>query len=329
MNQLKLILSAAVSLCGLMLSGCGKAPTKLVLHEVHIEGYPTTLADHEFSRLVDEKTVGRIQIEVHSGSEFYQTETEVIEALKKGGIAFARISIAPLTEYAPSVNILQLPFLYRDSEHLKEVLTGEIGQFFLESIKEQVPELTPLCFYDAGVRSFYTKKRIESLADLQNMRIRVMDSPMMMEMVNLLGGIGVRGIGPTNVYSNLLNGTIDGAENNCPTYESMGDYLAAPFFNLDQHMRIPDLLIASTKALDSLPEKDRKAIKECALKTQAYEFEQWKIKEVESENFIRESGNVITEYTQEQKKEFEDKVQPLYEKYGKGYEEIIKQIKEL
>ncbi len=329
MKWLKILFSVIISLAVVMFSGCNKKTTTLILSEVHIEGYPTTQADYEFARLVSARTGGKINIEVHSGSELYQTESEALEALKKGEIAFARVSCSPLTKYVQSMNILQLPFLYRDESHMKAVLTGQIGNFFLTSIEKEEPKLMGLCFYDSGVRSFYTKKPINSISDMQNMRIRVMDSPMMIEMVELLGGIGITDIGTANVYTNLLNGIIDGAENNWPTYESMGDYLAAPYYNLDEHARIPDILVASTECLKSLDEKYIAIIKSCATKTQAFEFEQWAKKESSSEKFVMDSGNTVIKYTPEQKKEFEEKIQPLYEKYGKGYEDLIQEIRTL
>jgi len=69
-------------------------PVVLKMSEVHAEGYPTSLADHEFARLVNERTNGRIQIEVYTGGTLYAQETGAIEALQVGDLAFASFSIS-------------------------------------------------------------------------------------------------------------------------------------------------------------------------------------------------------------------------------------------
>lgn len=73
----------------LSLASVASAQTVLQLSEVHAEGYPTALADHEFARLVEEKTEGRIKIEVFTGGTLYKAEPDSIQALQLGDLAFA------------------------------------------------------------------------------------------------------------------------------------------------------------------------------------------------------------------------------------------------
>ena len=149
--------------------GTEAAATKTVtlrLSEVHAEGYPTTLADQEFARLVEERTEGRIKIEVYSGGTLYGQETEAIEALQQGSIAFARVSASPVASYVPALNVIQLPYLYRDGDHMWSVLNGEIGQGFLDAVQASGSGLIGLCYYDGGSRNFYTTKPVHCVADL-------------------------------------------------------------------------------------------------------------------------------------------------------------------
>ena len=83
-KHLAILLALALTLA----AGAASAATTLKLSEVHAEGYPTTLADQEFARLVEERTQGRIRIEVYSGGTLYGEETGAIEALQLGDIAF-------------------------------------------------------------------------------------------------------------------------------------------------------------------------------------------------------------------------------------------------
>ena len=280
----------------------------LVLSEVHAEGYPTTLADYEFARLVNERSNGRINIQVYSGGTLYGEETGSIEALQIGDLAFARVSASPVASYVPALNVIQLPYLYRDADHMWAVLNGEIGQQMLEDIETSGSGLVGLCYYDAGARSFYTSTPVRSLEDMAGLRIRMQNNAMMVEMVGLLGANGVTGIGPNDVYSAIQQGTIDGAENNWPTYESMGDYEAAPYYTLDAHTRVPEILLASKAVMDTLSPEDQQLIKECAKETQEYEIEQWNLREEQSEEIVTAAGVEVIELSAEELAKFQEKM---------------------
>ena len=301
-------------------------PIVLTLSEVHAEGYPTTLADYEFARLVEERTEGRIQIDVYSGGTLYGEETGSIEALQIGDLAFARVSASPVASYVPSLNVIQLPYLYRDGDHMWQVLNGPVGQEMLAGIEESGSGLVGLCYYDAGARNFYTTKPVSKVEDMNGLKIRLQNNAMMVEMVQLLGGNGVTGIGPNDVYSAIQQGTIDGAENNWPTYESMGDYQVAPYFVLDGHTRVPEILLASEAVLSQLDPADVEIIKQCAKETQDYEIEQWALREQSSEEKVVAEGVIVTELSPEELAKFQERMAPIYAEYGAGYEDLIEEI---
>ena len=85
--------------------------------ENHPKDYPTTLGAFEFARLVKEKSKGRIIINVVYDGKLGD-ELSVIKQIKFGGIDFARASISPLSNEIPILNVLQMPYLYRDDEHM-------------------------------------------------------------------------------------------------------------------------------------------------------------------------------------------------------------------
>lgn len=303
--------------------------TVLRLSEVHAEDYPTTLADYEFARLVEEATDGRIKIEVYSGGTLYDQETGAIEAMQTGEIAFARVSASPVASYVPALNTIQLPFLYDSSEHMWAVLKGEIGQKFLDDIQASGSGLVGLCYYDGGARHFYTTKPVHQPSDLKGMKIRLQNSQMMVDMASALGANPVTGIGPNDIYSAIQQGTIDGAENNWPTYESKGDYQVAPYFCLDGHTRVPEILLASEIALSKLSDEDVAIIKECAKKTMDYEIEKWAEREATSEAKVMAEGVIAYTPTEEEMKMFQDAMQPVYDKYASDAESValVEQIR--
>ena len=327
-----LILSLVVVLA---LASSASAVTVLKLAEVHAEGYPTSLADHEFARLVEEKTEGRIKVEVYTGAQLYANESDSIEALQLGDLAFTRVSASPVANFVASINAIQMPYLYKSGEHMWAVLNGEIGQKLLADIETGVDKdgktsgLVGLCYYDAGSRSFYLTKEVHTVADMAGLKIRLQNNTMMLRMAELLGATGVAGIGPNEVLNAITTGVVDGAENNWPTYQNMGDYNAAKFYILDQHTRVPEILLASKVVMDSLSETDRAILFECAKAVQQYEIEQWALKEKSSEEIVRAAGVTVIELTPEARAEFEAAMAPLYTEFGADYTDIINAIKDM
>lgn len=323
----------------LVLCAATAGAVTLKLSEVHAEGYPTTLADQEFARLVEERTDGRIRIDVYSGGALYGEETGAIEALQLGDLAFSRVSASPVSSYVPAMNAIQMPYLYKNADHMWAVLNGEIGQKMLSEVQASGSGVVGLCWYDAGARSYYTNKPVTCVEDMKGLKIRMQNNRMMVAMTNVLGGVGVTGIGPNEVYSAITQGTIDGAENNWPTYQNMGDYEAAPYYVLDKHTMVPEILLASEAVLAELDEADVEIIKACARETQEFEKQKWAEKEASSEQIVRAAGCTITELTPEAFAEFQDAMtrkvtgvegiddgKSLYEMYGGAYQDVIDAI---
>ena len=326
----KLLVLVLSALLVMSLVSAAGAQTVLKLAEVHAPGYPTALADEEFARLVEERTEGRIKVEVFLNGTLYKTEPASIEALQLGDLAFTRVSASPVSQFVPSINAIQMPYLYKNGAHMWAVLNGEIGQAFLKGIEEHpTAGLIGLCYYDAGSRSFYLTKAVNTKADMAGLKIRVQDNQMMKRMVELLGATPVTGIGPNDVHQNITTGVIDGAENNWPTYQNMGDYEAAKFYILDQHTRVPEILLASKAAMAKLSPEDVAIIRECAVAVQQFEIDEWAKKEASSEEIVRAAGTEVVVLAPEARAEFEAAMAPLYQEFGAEWMDLINQIKDI
>lgn len=294
--------------------------------ENQTKGYPTTLAAQYFADLVEEKTDGRIRIIVHAQGEL-GTEKEVLQQLQYGGIDFARVSLSPLAELFPEMNVLQMPYLYENSDHMWRVLDGDIGNTFLEYVNSG--ELVGLSWYDAGARNFYNSVRpITCLEDMEGLRIRVQESEVMADMVESLGAIA-QPITYSEVYSSLERGFCDGAENNWSSYEAMLHYEVAGYYTVDEHTRVPELQLCSLHTWNVLSGQDREIIAECAKESALYERELWVKYEEEARMAAIEKGTKVVELSEEEKERFQKTVQPIYKKYCGEYMDIIYQIMEL
>ncbi|MFA6849683.1 MAG: TRAP transporter substrate-binding protein [Selenomonadaceae bacterium] len=335
----KKILAAlsVVTLSAVMLAGCGGSDQaakssgsgsgdKIVLRyaENQSSDYPTTKAANKFADLVKEKTNGKITVQVYDGAQLGD-EKSVVEQMQYGGIDFARVSLSPLSEFSKNLNALQLPYLYKDGPHMWKVLESKIGDDLLASVQEK--GIIGLAWVDAGARNFYTTKApIKTLEDLKGLKIRVQESSMMMDMIRALGA------SPTpmpygEVYSGLQTGIIDGAENNWPSYESTSHYEVAKYYTIDEHNRVPEMMICSKQTWDKLSADDQKIVKDCALEAAKYERDEWAKREKSAEDKVKAGGAVITTLSDVEKKKFEDAMQPVYDKYATPYKDIVDQIK--
>lgn len=298
----------------------------LTYAENQTEDYPTTKGAKKFAELVEKRTNGRIKIKVYANAELGD-EISVIEQLQFGGIDFARVSVMSLAEFVPELNVLQLPYLYRDAEHKWAVLDGEIGDELLTSIDGS--GVKGLSWYDAGVRHLYNSVRpINSLEDLEGLRIRVADSDMMERMMEELGAIPVS-MAFSEVYSALQTGQIDGAENNWSSYGAMKHYQVAKYMTLTEHNQIPEVQLISEATWNQLSEEDQQIIRQCAEESAVYQRELWEKRIIREERRAEKYGCVVTELGEKEKERFREQLLPLYQEFCSDYMDVVERIVKL
>ena len=314
----------------LLLAGCaageGEPVPEFVLTyaENQPEGYPTVQGAQRFADLVRERTGGKVIIQIKCGGEF-GSEAEVLEQMAFGGIDFARVSLAELSDEIPKLNVLQLPFLYEDADHMWRILDGPIGEEFLGIFSEA--GLVGLSWYDAGARCFYTDERpIRSAADLAGMKVRVQGSQMVADMVTLLGAVPVP-MDYAAVYSGFEMRKIDAAENNLPSYHALNHWKVARYYTTDEHSRVPEIQLASERLWQQLPEEYRQIIAQCALESALYQRELWQLQEERARTEVMRSGCLEIQLSGEAKEEFRLLLQPLYEQYCADYMDLVEQIR--
>lgn len=318
---------AGAGLLALQLSGCGAqeqtAPEYVLTYaENQPADYPTTQGAQYFADLVRERTGGRVIVQVKAGGE-YGTEEEVWMQLGIGGVDFARLSLSIITGDLPKLNVLLLPYLYRDADHMRSVLDGELGKEFLQGFAEK--DCIGLSWYDAGARSFYARQPIKSLADLAGRIVRVQDSAITMDMIKLLGAVPETSA-YSNVYSALETGQIDAAENNWPSYYSMGHYKVARYYTKDEHSRVPEIQLASGRTWAVLPEEYRQILRECAAESAEYERQLWAQEETAAREAVLAAGCHEIILSEEELENFRQLVQPLYKKYCGDYLQLVEEI---
>ena len=288
--------------------------------------YPTVQAARRFADQVNQETDGRIEIRVYPNAELGD-EVSAVRQVSYGGIDFCRCSLSNLSDYSEETLVLQLPYLYEDRDHMWRVLDGEIGEQVKDSFQES--GMVALSWFDAGVRNFYTTdEAIRCLEDMQGMKIRVQQAELAEDMVEALGAEAVP-IVYEAVKDALQTGEIDGAENNWASYEAMQHDEIARYYTVDEHMRVPELMLVSSATWEQLSSEDRSTIQRCADAAGLYERELWTARETSAREKCLRDGTVEIVLPEREKKRFRDAVSPLYKKYCGDYAELVEKINEI
>ena len=287
--------------------------------------YPNTIALQSFADEVKEKTDGRIDIEIYPSAQLGD-ENAYLQQLQFGAVDFAKSSIAPLAQFCTDLNALSLPYLFDSTDHMFKCLDGEIGEEIFASFESA--NIVGLGFTNNGSRCFFTKTPVHTADDLANMKLRVQSSPMMLGLVESLGGFP-QAIASTELYSALQTGVVDGAENNINTYNGDSLYEQAPYFIYDHHNIQPEIIVASKQTWDSLSEDDQTIIRAAMDNAMEYQKELWSEKEEENEKKLREAGVTFYEPTTEELEEFRAKCQTLYDdpELGQPYADFVAKIR--
>ncbi|WP_438445227.1 TRAP transporter substrate-binding protein [Gorillibacterium sp. sgz5001074] len=329
---------ATVLVTGTILAGCGdknnaggntaaspgagekKATLTFRLAESHPPDYPTTLGDKKFAELVGQKSNGRIKIEVFPSAQLGE-EKAVIEQVQLGAIEFTRVSTGPMAEFNKALGVFSLPYIFNSEEHEWKFLNSPDGQKLLDGLSAS--KFMGLAYYDSGARNFYTRKPVKSITDLKGMKIRVIQNKVNIDLMSALGASATP-MPYGDVFNGLQTGIIDGAENNWPSYFTSKHYEQAKNFIVDAHQRVPEVLMASKVTWDKLSDEDKKIVKEAAQESVAYQREQWKKFEKESEEKVKAAGSTITYVTD--LKPWQDAVKPMIEKYRAEYKDVLEAI---
>jgi tripartite ATP-independent transporter DctP family solute receptor len=292
--------------------------------DVHPTGYPTVAAVEEMGRELDKATNGRLSVQMYASMQL-GGEKEAIEQAQVGAIALARVSVGTLGPVVGDLNVLNLPFLFRNTEHAQKVLDGPIGQELLDKVTNSpTANLVGLCWMDAGARNMYdTKRPITDMADLKGLKIRVMGNPMFVDMMNDLGGNGVA-MGYDQVFTALQTGVVDGAENNPPSFVFDNHYQVAKYYTLTEHLIVPEMLAFSKPIWNKLSKDDQALVQKLGRQAQMNERVLWNEYEAKALAKMKEAG--IQVVTVADKAPFQAAVKPVWDKYAGQFAETIKRM---
>ena len=289
----------------------GDAPPRKVLKLAHAldQTHPVHAGMEFMAKRLDEISGGTMEIQIFPNGQL-GSEPETVEQLQRGALAMVKTSAAAMEGFVPEMAVFGMPYLFLDSDHYWNVLNGEIGRELLEA--GAPVGIRGLCYYDSGSRSFYTIDGpvLEPTA-VKGQKIRTLQSRMAMDLISTLEGA------PTPIpwgelYTALQQRMVDGAENNPPSLLSSRHYEVAKHYSLDEHTRIPDMVIFSQQIWDSLNPQQHEWVKQAAAESVTFQRDLWQKKTAEALLKVEAAG-VTIHYPDKQP--FIEATKPLYEQF--------------
>ncbi len=270
---------------------------------------------------IAEATNNRYKLEVYH-SDLYGKQNQLIEGCQLGTTDMVMATGSLLTSYSPKIGVLNLPFLFRDSNEAYEVLNGTVGKEFEESLAQR--NLMVLGWWESGFRHLFPPRNrpVNHPDDLKGVKLRVVNSAEMIDTINALGASAI----PMNfndVYSAWQLGTIDGCEGTLVHMLAQKYYELTNTSALVGYMYMPGVLIMSKRLWDSIPPADQAIFREEARKMSTFSFEYQRGIDADEIRQCEEFGVV---FTRPDKDPFIKAVAPVYEKYRPKYGEMIDKI---
>lgn len=214
-----------------------------------------------FAREVEQRTNGRYKIQTfYSGA--LGGEREYIESVQLGTQELAFSSTGPVPNFVPEAKILDIPFLFRDKDHARKVLDGEIGQELLKKFESK--GFKALAWGENGVRHMTNSKRpVNTPDDLKGLKMRTMENPVHIAAYKGLGIVTTPMAFP-EVFTALQQGTVDGQENPLSVIMAGKFEQVQKHLSLTGHVYSPAILLMNKAAFDKLSAADKEAFLEAA-----------------------------------------------------------------
>ena len=274
------------------------------------QDHPYTLGMVRFAQLVRERTSGRVDIRIHHSRQLGD-ERQVVEGLQLGTVHLAVSSTGPLGGFVPDINVLDLPFLFRDASHAYKVLDGDIGRGLLE--KFEAVGIKGLAFWENGFRHITTaKKPITRPTDLKGLKIRVMENRVHQAAFRQLGADATP-MAWGEVFTSLQQGLLDAQENPIPIVSTFKLYEVQKFLALTGHVYSPAPVLLSKKSWDRMPADIQKTLLDTAVEVAKVQRQLNRTQEQKQLGELKAKGMTVVE--EPDRAAFREAMKPVFEQF--------------
>ena len=314
----KFLILGTVGIMTFSLTGCGgKERDKIIIHMTHTQ-QPESISDltsKEFKKYVEEKSNGRIQVNIYQNSGLSGGDlTKAIELVQAGNIDIHACAPANIANYDPRFYAFWLPFLFDTTDDLVKFVNSDKAKKEINSWCNDL-EMEMLGINNAGSRQISSNIEIHSPEDLKGMNIRVPGANVFIDLYRDYFKANPTAMDFSEVYTSLQQGAIAGQENPIAVFDSSKFAEVQSNVLLWDGVRDTNIWIMSQKTLDKLSPEDEKLIRESA--SQALEWGNQYLANNESSIIERleKNGTKFTKLTDEERREFKKACAGIFEQY--------------
>lgn len=271
-RMLTLIILFALAACGQSAdddAGDDRQQWKFAIEE--IEGSVQHRFAMEFKRRIESQSEGRIEVTVYPYGQL-GTSAQLTELVQLGSIQFAMASPGHLGAVIPEVQLFSLHFVFSDDEAVnQQVLANNAALHELLEAAYRESGLAFLGAFQEGWMAWTANKPITQPADFHGVKIRTMNSPLLIRAYELYGANPTT-LAYSEVYSGLQLNMIDAQVNPVFAIEEMSFYEVQTHMMLANHLPFIATVVANPQFIDSLDAEDRQLVSDVMQEMSEYIF---------------------------------------------------------
>lgn len=301
---------------------------QIVIYFSHVvaENTPKGLAAQKFAELVEEKTNGRVKVEVFPNGSLYSDDEE-IDALLRGDVQIIAPSVSKVTQLLPEWQVLDLPFIFENYDDVEHVFRGKVGKNLLAMLEKK--GMKGLALWGNGFKQMMSNRRLLiEPSDFSGLKFRVMPSEIIEKQFQLLGAKPV--VVPFDrVYESLEKHEFDGQENTISNIYSKNFYQFQPYLTISNHGYLGYAVIVNKHFWEKLPKDIQQKITEAMQETTAWNLKQSrKQNEAQLAKMKQNPKMHIYELTKKEQETWKQKFAPLYDEFEREFgSKLLQQIK--
>lgn len=195
-------------------------------------------------------------------------QKDVVPKFMKGELDVVLFGSSAIQDDVPEMRILNLPFLFRDPEHMMSALNGEVGKE-LQILMEEKGYIA-LTWFDGGARSFYSRNKSLSYAsDFKGLKVRL---PKRQDLIAMASAMGAEAstLAYDKVPAAFKSGELDVAENDLTSYYTSEHYKLAPYYTFSYHLVQPVVMLISKQRWASLSTAEKGIVQQSSIESAAY-----------------------------------------------------------
>ncbi len=277
------------------------------------KGHPLEIGAQKFAELVAAKSGGKMKVNVFPGGTLGGDAANV-SALQGGTIEFVQLNSGILASQVKVFEVYDFPFIFANAKEADAVVDGPFGQKLHAMLADK--GIVGLAYVELGFRNITnSKKAINTVEDIAGLKLRVIPNAINVDWVKALGANPTPMAFP-EVYAGLEQKAIDGQENPLSVILANKFYEVQKNLAVTNHQYNPQSIIFSKKVWDTLPEADRKLLKDAAVEASAYQRKVNRDKSADDLQELKKAGMQVTEFSPAEQAKLRDKLKPVVDKHG-------------